>query len=89
MWQTTGAEVQAFLEPYWDHHEKSNAHRAAPAIQSAVSAVLQHPYLGDRYLRRTKTMIARCPTHAFHLSAQPLENVAHIRALWTTLGHSQ
>ena len=89
MWQTTGAEVQAFLEPYWDHQEKSNAHRAAPALQSAVSAVLQHPYLGDRYLRRIKTMIARCPTHAIHLSAQPLENVARIRALWTTLGHSQ
>jgi hypothetical protein len=86
MWQTTGAEVLAFIEPYWQTQDKSNTNRA---MQSAVSAVLQHPYLGERYLQRAKAMLVRCPTHAVHLSEQPLENVARIRALLTTLGQSQ
>jgi hypothetical protein len=89
MWQTTEAEVLAFLEPHWQTQDKSNTHRATPAMQSAVSAVLQHPYLGERYLQRTKAMLAQCPTQAVHLSAQPLENVTRIRALWKTLGQSQ
>jgi hypothetical protein len=89
MWQTTGAEVLAFMEPYWQTQEKSTTNRATPAMQSTVSAVLQHPYLGERYLQRAKAMLALCPSHAVHLSAQPLENVTRIRALWKTLGQSQ
>lgn len=88
MWQTKGAQLRAFVEPQWQARDSSSAPRAAPAIQSAVSAILQHPYLGERYLQRMKRMMAQCPSHALQLSAQPFDNVARIRALLASPGSS-
>ena len=88
IWQKKAAQVLAFLEPQWQSPDLPHtpaAKPAIPAIQSAVSAILQHPYLAERYLQRMSAMLAQCPRHTLHLSAQPQDNVARIRALLATL----
>lgn len=85
IWQKKPAQVLAFLEPQWQSQDLPHPPAAKPVIQSAVSAILQHPYWAERYLQRMSAMLAQCPSHTLHLLAQPHDNVARIRALMATL----
>ena len=88
IWQVEGAQVSTFLEPYWESQRLPGPRRASPAMQSAVSAVLQHPHLGQRYLQRAQTLLAQCGSLPMLLSTEPQQNVARVRTLVASASES-